>query len=44
MHWTYDELLDLPFEIYAVLVEEVNREIAAERRNAPPLPKPVTWP
>jgi len=45
MHWSYDELLDLPYEIYAVLVDEVNREIAA-RSNAerPQLPNPVTWP
>jgi hypothetical protein len=26
MHWTYDELLDLPVDVYVVLVEEVNRE------------------
>lgn len=44
MHWTYDELLDLPAEVYAVLVDEVNREIATQRRDAPPLPNPVTWP
>jgi len=46
MHWSYDELLDLPFEIYAVLVDEVNREIAAQRSPAdrPQLPNPVTWP
>jgi hypothetical protein len=41
MHWTYDDLLDLPSEVYAVLVEEVNREAGAGR---PPLPDPVTWP
>jgi len=44
MHWTYDELLDLPAEIYAVLVDEVNREMAAQRTNAPQLPSPVAWP
>jgi len=43
MHWTYDELLDLPAEIYAVLVDEVNRELAASQR-APQLPNPVSWP
>lgn len=29
MGWTYDELLDLPVEVYAVLVESLNEE--AER-------------
>jgi len=44
MHWTLDELLDLPADVYAVLVDEVNRELAAGRQSAPPLPSPVTWP
>lgn len=44
MHWTYDELLDLPAEIYAVLVDEVNREASAQRKDAPQLPNPVSWP
>jgi len=26
MHWTYDELLDLPVDVYVVLVEELNRD------------------
>lgn len=26
MHWTYDELLALPVEVYAVLVDELNAE------------------
>jgi hypothetical protein len=42
MHWTYDELLDLPADIYAVLVEEINREAASGKH--PPLPDPVIWP
>lgn len=25
MHWTYDELLSLPVDVYDVLVEEVNK-------------------
>jgi hypothetical protein len=29
MGWTYDELLDLPVEVYTVLIETLNRE--AER-------------
>lgn len=45
MHWTYDELLDLPAQVYAVLVDEVNREMAGQQpadRRA--LPNPVSWP
>jgi hypothetical protein len=42
MHWTYDELLDLPAEVYAVLVEEVKREHA--ETGKPVLPDPVEWP
>jgi len=26
MHWTYDELLACPADVYEVLVEELNRE------------------
>ena len=26
MHWTYDELLELPADVYAVLVDDLNRE------------------
>lgn len=44
MGWTYDELLDLPAEIYAVLVDEVNRELAAQRSPAASLTPPVSWP
>ena len=29
MGWTYDDLLDLPVDVYAVLVESLNQE--AER-------------
>lgn len=31
MGWTYDELLDLPVEIYGVLVEQLTQE--ASRRK-----------
>jgi hypothetical protein len=44
MHWTYDELLDLPAEVYAVLVEEVTREAADAHDPKPSLPDPVPWP
>lgn len=44
MHWRYDDLLDLPAEVYAVLVEEVNREAAGADRKPPVLPDPVQWP
>jgi hypothetical protein len=44
MHWSYDEVLDLPAEVYAVLVEELKRESAADRENRPALPDPVEWP
>jgi hypothetical protein len=43
MHWRYDDLLDLPAEVYAVLVEEVNRE-AGDDSKKPVLPDPVQWP
>jgi len=26
MHWTYDDLLDLPADVYTVLVESLNAE------------------
>lgn len=26
LHWTYDEVLGLPLDVYEVLVEELNRE------------------
>lgn len=26
MHWTYDDLLALPVDVYAVLIEELNKE------------------
>ena len=32
MGWTYDELLDLPVEVYAVLVESLNQEAARNRK------------
>ncbi len=25
MHWTYDDVLDLPYDVYEVLVEDLNR-------------------
>jgi hypothetical protein len=31
MHWTYDDLMDLPNEVYVTLVEELNREDAATK-------------
>jgi hypothetical protein len=44
MHWSYDDLLDLPAEVYAVLVDEVKREAAGNQAAAPALPDPVIWP
>lgn len=44
MHWTYDELLDLPADVYAVLVEELNREATTDPQQHPTLPDPVSWP
>jgi hypothetical protein len=32
MGWTYDELLDLPVEVYSVLVESMNAEIERTRK------------
>lgn len=26
MHWTYDDVADLPRDVYDVLVEELNKE------------------
>jgi hypothetical protein len=26
MHWTYDDVLQLPEDVYAVLIEELDRE------------------
>jgi hypothetical protein len=31
MHWRYDDVLDLPVEVYEVLVEELNEEVARAR-------------
>src|SRR4030095_12809539 len=33
MHWTYDELLDLPVDVYVVLVEELNRAHAKQKER-----------
>lgn len=44
MHWSYDEVLDLPAEVYAVLVDELKRESAAGKTDPPAFPDPVTWP
>jgi hypothetical protein len=32
MGWTYDELLELPVEVYAELVETLNEEAAKSRK------------
>jgi hypothetical protein len=32
MGWTYDELLDLPSDVYTVLVETMNEEAARSRK------------
>lgn len=32
MGWTYDELLDLPVDIYAVLVDHLNQEAERSRK------------
>jgi hypothetical protein len=32
MGWTYDELLELPVEVYAELVEALNEEAAKSRK------------
>jgi len=32
MGWTYDELLDLPVDVYAVLVEALNHEAERSRK------------
>jgi hypothetical protein len=32
MGWTYDELLDLPVDVYSVLVETLNAEAAKSRK------------
>lgn len=32
MGWTYDELLDLPVDVYSVLVDTLNQEAARSRK------------
>ena len=32
MGWTYDELLDLPVDVYAVLIDTLNAEAAKSRK------------
>jgi hypothetical protein len=32
MGWTYDELLDLPVDVYTVLVETLNAEAASLKK------------
>jgi len=32
MGWSYDELLDLPVDVYTVLVDTLNQEAAARRK------------
>jgi len=32
MGWTYDELLDLPVDVYTVLIETLNQEAARSRK------------
>ena len=36
MHWTYDELLALPYDVYDVLVELLNAEARALESNPSP--------
>jgi len=43
MHWSYDELLDLPAHVYAALREEIARETAVHSSMKPP-DAPVPWP
>ena len=31
MHWSYDQLLDLPVDVYVVLVEELTAEHAKQK-------------
>jgi hypothetical protein len=26
MHWTYDDVLDLPSDVYAVLIDDLSRD------------------
>ena len=32
MGWTYDELLDLPVDVYAELIDALNEEAARSRK------------
>jgi hypothetical protein len=32
MGWTYDELLELPVDVYSVLVDSLNEEAARSRK------------
>ena len=32
MHWTYNELLDLPADVYAVLVKQLNDEAEKSKK------------
>ena len=32
MGWTYDELLELPVDVYSVLVDALNEEAARSRK------------
>ena len=32
MQWTYADLMDLPFGVYEILIEELNREYAAQKK------------
>ena len=32
MGWTYDDLLDLPVDVYSVLVDALNQEAARSRK------------
>jgi transcription elongation factor Elf1 len=32
MGWTYDELLELPVDVYSVLVDALNEEAAPSRK------------
>lgn len=33
MHWTYDDVLDLPVDVYDVLVEMLNEEARKQQKS-----------
>lgn len=45
MHWTYDEVCDLPAAVFAVLIAELATEQgAAAGASRPVAPDDATWP